>query len=341
MAFSKNRIITWILLLASIFVILHCRFQYSEEFSIDYNVKEPEFSLKDYENIPIGNQKVYENINELTKEVDLSKDDKIIVNLTNYVSGFGSQLTLIMQTSSFLNNINSNIICLPHFSKNMEGFKYHNEKYNNSFFMYYKKRQDIVNLFDYKQYFVKLGPMKDYPFYAGEIPVMENKDMKQQIKLFNDTYLFIKNEDVARKIDAIKQNSQKLFGIHIRSAAQKKLEYANYLTVSIEERLRLLKKKLDDEHNDYLIYVMTDVNPYLKLAETIFNKICYFDGIKRTESENDIMIQLTNEESGYKVGSDILNDCYAMSMCDKIFVSNSNIPVIICTMNPDVSMQLY
>ena len=39
--------------------------------------------------------------------------------------------------------------------------------------------------------------------------------------------------------------------------------------------------------------------------------------------------------------TDILNECLALSMCDKIYVSNSNIPFIITLINPEIKMELY
>ena len=125
----------WYIIILLIIILLFITFKtITESFDLSYN-NEENFILKDYENIPITD-KIYEDINELLEIIDM--DDNNIINIINGNSGMGSQLTLYLQTSSYIHDRNSKIICLPHFSNNNKNFKYHNKEYNNSFFMYFK-----------------------------------------------------------------------------------------------------------------------------------------------------------------------------------------------------------
>ena len=51
------------------------------------------------------------------------------------------------------------------------------------------------------------------------------------------------------------------------------------------------------------------------------------------------MAVLNDEQSGYKLGLDILNECFALSLCDKVFLTPSNIMFIISTMNPYIEKE--
>ena len=73
-----------------------------EGLSVQYEIENTNFDLKDYENIPITDR-VYENIEDLIKNNDdIKTASNIIVNIVNTDSGIGSQLTLFMQNSYYL-----------------------------------------------------------------------------------------------------------------------------------------------------------------------------------------------------------------------------------------------
>jgi hypothetical protein len=246
-----------------------------------------------------------------------------------------------MQYQHYFHELNKNIICLPHFSVNRNYFKYHENTYNNSFFLYFKKKIDINNLTNYKQYFVlPQYNIQNYPFFSFTIPIILNDINKKYIDLFIENYKYIENQELIENINNIKSNNIPLYGIHIRSIAQKKVHDADYLSLNIENRLINLKNKIEKDNTSYNIFIATDVNLYIPLAKKIFNNNIYFiDNIERIDSEEDSIPNIST--SGYKVGFDILNECHALSMCDKIYVSNSNIPIIITLMNKNINMEGY
>jgi hypothetical protein len=296
--------------------------------------------LKDYENIQISN-KIYESINDLLYEIpEIYTNDNIIINIVNGNSGMGSQLTIFSQYLYYFYEKNNKIICLPHFSDNNTNFKYHNDKYNQSFFLYFKKNKDINDLLKYKLYFLRANVIDNYPFIESKIPTMNNEINKKYINKFNDDYKLIKNDNI---FNDIYKNKKPLIGIHIRSIAQKKKHQPDYLNISIENRLKFLKYKLNNLYGTYSIFIATDVNPYIDLCKSIFNdnNISYINDITRIDNEEDIIANTDIKMSGYKLGSDILNECLVLSKCDNIFVSNSNIPFIISILNPNIIMEEY
>jgi len=310
-----------------------------ENFALNYNNKNENNILKKYENIPC-NDKIYENIDILLSNNPNIKNDKyIIINFVNGDSGFGSQMTFFMQNKCYFYELNKNIICLPYFNKNGNNFKYHDERFNNSFFLYFKKKNDINNLSDYQIFFVNTNYI-NYDIVTFVIPIMSNTINKKFIENFKNDFNIIKNDEVIFKINNLKKE-KKIFGIHIRSIAQKKTHNNEYLSISIEDRLRNLKKKIDSETENYNIFLATDVISYIELSKKIFDNIYYFDNVSRIDSEEDSIPNIDNNDIGYKLGSDILNECLALSLCDKIFISNSNIPFIISIIDSNIDMEEY
>ena len=313
----------------------------NDAYKLNYGVPKPICELNEYENVKINDFPLYSSIHQLLEANPNIASDNVVIHLVNGVSGFGSQLTLIMQHLYYFKEFYPNVICLPNFSKNNSHFKYHDTDYNNSFFLYYKKRTGGINLLGCKQYAVQLNVIENYPFFTRTADIRRGQS-SNYINLFFANYEFIKSRNVEKIMDKIKQQNKPLFGIHIRSLFQKRVHESEYLTMSIETRLNNVKESIDKIHKDYSIFVMSDVQPYIELASSIFNNVYYFENVIRVcHDYYDIIPCLSYDESGYKLGMDILNECFAMSMCDKIFVSNSNIPVIISTMNPNIEFVEY
>jgi hypothetical protein len=317
----------------------------------------PNIELHDYENVPTG--VAFNCLNELTQFINTNDD--IIIHFINGDSGFGSQLTIFMQCLYYFYEKYPNIICLPSFSKNTTSFKYHDCRFNNSFFFYFNKIHGIKDLFKYKHYFLNMHVVQNYPFFNGNIPTMNYEPNRKYIEHFNNNYKFIQNNKVSECIDNLKRHKMhcllgnndnnsilpiqkhSIIGIHIRSIYQKKCHQPNYLLISIKERLLKIKDELDnsDVCNNYSIYIMTDVSTYIDLAKTVFSDVYYFENITRIDEERDIIGCLSFNQCGYKLGSDILNECFGLSLCDKIYVSNSNILFIVSLMNPNIVMKEY
>lgn len=291
-------------------------------------------SLKDYENFPIDNYHIYENIDILLQEnSNIKSDENILIFLINWPYGFGSALTVFTQNDYYLNELNPNIITLPYNNNNTRNFKYHEPDYNNSFFLYFKYTNSDINLSKYKIYFVK-STVLNYNFFMPKFPPLTDDINKKFIYYFRSKFNSINNINTINYMNSIKYTT--LIGIHIRSIAQKKAENSKYLDISIEHRLLNLKIKLDNEYTSYQIFIITDVLLYLDMAKNIFNNIYYLEDIARINTEKD-SIPLLGKYTGYKLGSDIMNECLALSLCDKIYISRSNIPFIVSMINPDTN----
>jgi hypothetical protein len=323
------------LLLILLLIIIIIIFYYYENFT-DNKIVIP---LKEYENYSLDNYFIYDNIFDLIdSNQNIKTDNNILIYLINYSSGFGSVLTVFIQNDYYLKELNSNIITLPCYNTNTFNFKYHEPSYNNSFFLYFKYKNKDIDLSKYKIYFAKSNVIDNYPFFNSVFPTLSSDINKNYINYFRSKFEYIVNTNVVNYITTIKYTT--LIGIHIRSLAQKITHLQDYLNISIKDRLLNLKLKIDNNYSSYQIFIITDVSMYLNIAKEIFGTIYYLEDIARINTENDSIPELDNY-TGYKLGSDILNECLCLSLCDKIYVSHSNIPYIISIMNPNIDMEEY
>lgn len=339
---SSKIILKIIITVLLILIIIYYYFYNKENFALQNDDKEPELKFKDYEEIPIGDNIVYNSVEDLINENPIIlTDNNVIVNLVNNIdSGLGSQLTLIAQNMYYLKEKNEKIICLPHFSKNLTNFKYHNKNLINSFFMYFKRTSDVENLKNYKIYFLNCNLLHGYPFFNGRIPTMDFETNRLYIEYFSKNYQMIRNKTI---VDSIEKINKPLIGIHGRNYAQKRIGgLHDYASVSIEDRFISVKNKIDKEYNNkYSIYLATDTNSYIDIAKKVFGDVYYFENITRIDNDVDIIHSLDDKYSGYKLGSDILNECLTLSMCDHIFLTGSNITNIVPMINPKIKMEEY
>jgi hypothetical protein len=343
---KKYIFILFIVIIIIIFLFIFFLTQ-RDGFSLTYEKNPPTFHLKDYENIPIQNNKIYGNPEELKTELEQlygNGDDKIIINIINGDSGFGSQITIFMQHMHYFNSFNSKIICLPHFSNNSLNFKYHVKTLNNSFFVYFKRNNDIINLNEYKIYFLQGGLINNYPFVEfvdGTRSIKTHEPTKNFIELFRKNFKLIKNNDVVNFMDGLKSNNLPLIGIHMRSAFQKMMHDQKYLSISVKDRLINLKKKMDEEMDfSYSVFMATDVESYIDFSKTIFNNVSFIDNITRIkDEEKDIIANLDSSQiNEYELGTDLLDECLALSCCETLYTTGSNISYIVLIINPDINI---
>ena len=293
--------------------------------------------MENYENYPVTGH-VYEHVYDLLEHNPSIKDEKAIVFLINWPYGFGSALTIHIQNEIFLNNINKNLTILPHYSNNSRNFKYHDKADHNSFFRYFKYK-DSVDM-SRNIYFVKTAVFTTTPRIIYNMPFLSDATNREQVNYFLSKYTPILNEKVRTYIDSMKENNRPLIGIHIRSIAQKFMEDDTYLLISLDKRLQNLKKKIENQYPNAIIFTATDVNLYIDKMKTLFGKIHYLDYIKRIYNEGDSIPQL-DRYCGSILGRDIMDECYALSLCDKVYMSNSNVPFIVTMMNQQVDMEEY
>jgi len=292
--------------------------------------------MESYENYPVTGH-VYEHVYDLLEHNPSIKEEKAIIFLVNWPYGFGSALTIHIQNEIFLNNINKNLTILPHYSNNSRNFKYHDKADHNSFFRYFKYK-DSVDM-SRNIYFVKTAVFTTTPRIIYNMPFLSDATNREQVNYFLSKYTPILNEKVRTYIDSMKENNRPLIGIHIRSIAQKFME-DKYLLISLDKRLQNLKKKIENQYPNAIIFTATDVNLYIDKMKTLFGKIHYLDYIKRIYNEGDSIPQL-DRYCGSILGRDIMDECYALSLCDKVYMSNSNVPFIVTMMNQQVDMEEY
>jgi len=293
--------------------------------------------LLDYENLSKNGHRIYNHIFELLNENPFLKSDtQTTIYFINRCSGFGSQLTLFIQNAIFVNlQVNPNIVCLPCFCQNNRSFKYHEETFNNSFFLYFKHLKHVSK--NNKVFFVMINQLMEYPFFEFIVPLYKSPINKIYCEYFRDKFSLKIGKDVIKYFENIKKQNpaKKIIGIHIRSIAQKLAHNNEYLVKGIPERLKELKDKLDSQHGNsdkYKVFIATDVNLYINYSKQIFGDIEYLENIIRIDSEED-SIPLLDKYRGFKLGEDILNDCLGLSLCDEAYLSNSNIIFIIDFIN--------
>jgi len=287
------------------------------------------FTLQnELENYPIGNSYVYENVHDLiVAQPSVRSASNVLIYLINWPYGFGSALSVHAQNAIYLRKMNSDLTVLPHFSQNSKHFKYHQQGYHNSFFLYFDLQIPLRKANEYKIYFAKSTPLESVDTLdTTVIPPIRKPSNAALIDLMRHNF---RVRDCFRPQELHRSD----IGIHIRGAAQKKAHHPDYLATSIDERL----KRLANHVSATKVFVMSDVQAYINKAKEYFNDITFLSDIMRVANDShDSIPELTNV--GFKLGSDILRECYVMSECDQIYVSESNIPFIISLINPNVKM---
>jgi hypothetical protein len=295
--------------------------------------------MEPYENYPVGH--MYPNITELiANNPTLKTADKCIIYLQNFPFGLGSLLTVFLQNSVYLKTINPNLIVLPCICRNTKQSKYHDTSLHNTFFKYFQYTKQISNMEEYTVYFSESTLLKR-PFITVGFPPIDYSPNNTFIHDFRDNFTLRIGHDVRDKMQKIKLNKPNtcVIGIHIRSIAQKIEHNPEYIKVSMSDRLRILRDKIVSEYPSHSIFIATDVEPYIQYARDVFGDVMILDDISRIHNDGDSIPQLN--EVGFKLGSDILRDCLALSLCDIIYISNSNIPFIINCLNPNIKMIEY
>lgn len=299
-----------------------------------------------YENIKP--EKIFSNLSILLDENKNLYTDECIIFILNSNSGFGSQLTIITQNGLYLKKVNPNIHCLGHFSNNLPNFKYHDNNYNNSFFLYFKYLKNINE--DIKYYFVHASVLEphEFPFIIPQsIDGLNVDDIEinmQHSKYFKDNFELKIGYHIINNVNNIKkETSIPLIGIHLRSILQS-IVHPYGRETNIDSTIIKIKNILDKKYNKYNVFIATDVSSYINKTKLIFkdNIVYYNDCINRIKDDTneehslygycDSIINL-EEYTGFKLGSDILYDCLSLINCDFYYVSVTNIAFIVSYIN--------
>jgi len=322
--------------------------EYSNTSLIENSIDlKPELNLW-YENIKPDN--IYPNIESLFyHNINLNTEEAIVFCI-NSESGFGSQLTLLIQFSLYLQKLNPKIHSLGHFSENNNNFKYHDITYNNSFFLYFRYLKYIKE--EVKVYFVDISLTvlrpDQFPFIEPQSIEGSNVDNISINKIYSDyfkeNYELKIGNNITNRINNIKIETKiPLIGIHIRCMLQL-VAHSYGRNLSILNQVEKIKNELDIKYNKrYNIFLITDVSDYLNEIQNVFKdttvNIFYNSFINRIQSDrdesnnyNDSVIKLS-EYTGFKLGSDILYDCLSLVHCDYYYVSITNIAFITSFIN--------
>jgi len=84
---------------------------------------------------------------------------------------------------------------------------------------------------------------------------------------------------------------------------------------------------------------MSDSINYIKLSQDIFGKIIYIEDINRINEENDSIPQL-DRYTGFILGSDIICETLVLSLCNYIYMSNSNIQFLLEFVNKNINHEM-
>lgn len=286
----------------------------------------------------------------LSENPDICKDECIIF-LINGNSGFGSQLTILTQNGLFLKKINPKIHCLGHFSMNSDEFKYHEDTYHNSFFLYFKYLQNVNE--NIKCYFLKAHLLDKHksPFIEPQTIDGLNVDNieinKRHSTYFKNHFELKIGDHIINHIKHIKTETKTpLIGIHLRSMIQL-MTHAYGRDIQFESKIIKIKNELDRKYKKYNIFIATDVSNYINVVKSIFKEsnVFYNDFINRVKDDGvktytgsidkrhlDTIINL-HEYAGFKLGSDILYDCLSLINCDFYYTSITNIAFITSYIN--------
>jgi hypothetical protein len=297
--------------------------------------------LRSFENYPVTSIP-YDSVEKLViANPAIRGGHNSLVFLINWGCGFGSALTVFIQNSYFLHLINPTIKVIPLFCKNTDHFKYHDSSLNNTFFRYFESKMIAgdINMKTQTIYFAHSVPIDSLPFFSAELPPIHHQPNDAYIGHFYDRFQLRIGQHITDYINTVRRPNIPLVGIHIRSIAQKQLHLQSYMVKDIKTRLREVKSALETDHVAYDVFIATDVSLYIDYAKAIFGEIHFIDSVSRIDNEGDSIPQL--HDVGFKLGSDILYDCLALSLCDKTYVSKSNIPFIVSFINPSVHLIEY
>lgn len=139
---------------------------------------------------------------------------------------------------------------------------------------------------------------------------------------------FKENVSVLINEALLKFKDKKVLGIQVRLT-----DHGDEITpVVLSSYIKVINrysKKFDQ------VFVATDDQPFLqRLVNTYGDKILFNDVIRSTDGE--AVHTSSKEQDRYKLGLDVLIDCYCLSKCDKLILVSSNISYCALLFNPEV-----
>lgn len=274
----------------------------------------------------------YANVRELVAAQPQLRTESATIYLINFQFGLGSALTVYIQNEAFLKQFNPDLVPVPHFSNNTANFKYHDESVCNSFPLYF---DDAVTERPGRRFFCHSAALSDFPFFTWSIPL--DAVTQSLVNQFKHRFSLKIGQPARDLVAKAREQQVRLVGIHIRSWYQKQFHESDYCSVPLVQRLEAVKSQCPD----CVFIVATDVKDYVQLAEQIFGSSVYCLEVARIQSGDQDSVSNLSQFTGTKLGNDILSDCLALSMCDEIFVSPSNIGFLIAMLGGANKMKEY
>lgn len=124
-------------------------------------------------------------------------------------------------------------------------------------------------------------------------------------------------QEYDEKWNALTQGKKRVLGVHFRGSDYK-MNYKNHPTfVGIDDYIKLIS---EIESNYDLIFLATDDSEAMdKMQECFGDKIVFFDDVTRTDGLTSVIyMQDKKNTSNYRLGYEVLRDCYALSSCDSL-----------------------
>jgi hypothetical protein len=262
---------------------------------------------------------VYENILQLIEDNPNIQDDPCKIRLINWPFGFGSALTIFLNNTVYLKELNNDIMTEPIWNRNSKNFKYHDPSLSNSFYEYFTDRHhDRFQINNIKTYTAKSTPHK----WMKTRWSWEDK----HIQYFRDNYDL--SEDIKEQVyEFLDEYQRPIYGIHLRSNIQKKKHFADRVCDVRETCCTLLEKHKNEE---CLFFIATDTNSYLDIAKSVFkNKAIYYKNFFRILDDRSDSVSSIKERPSLRFGYEILKDAYTLSLCDVFYYSPSNVHFLV------------
>lgn len=210
--------------------------------------------------------------------------------------------------------------------------------FGNCEYLYSDKNRTSLNFWNY--YFIQ--PLDQVREGTSLVP---NLNMEvYPLRIWNKQHIIQLHQNVVSKLrftDEVNQTlqkhtgffkNQKVLGVQIRCT-----DHANeILPVSLKRILKTIDKEIRE--HDYL-FVATDDSTIISLLKKRYGEKLINHPAER--SENKLAVHLnSNIKDRYKLGLEVLLDCYCLSLCRNAILMQSNISYAALLFNPYLSYTL-
>ena len=206
-------------------------------------------------------------------------------------------------------------------------YRYSDKRFNTNNFWNYYFEQPIQQL-EHSQSRVVINQFNEvYPLRIWHRSYIKyiNKYIVENVRFRSEVEQFLQSS--MRKLEG-----KKTLGMHVRLTDHKDeiapVNYSLYLRA-----LKRYAKKFDQ------LFIATDDQRFLEQARALYGTKIICNDVIRSENEEAVHSN-TLFEDRYKLGLDVLADCYCLSKCDKQVLVSSNVSYVALLFNPDANYRL-